>query len=116
MGLTFLLDTVYRLPLTILFLAISVGALGFRAGRRRGYGPFAVGVLAGVLLLIGKFVVDSDVVVYISIALLIAASLWNSWPIKSAKSVPVAPEGALYQIGSITKEISDGYETQDRSL
>jgi len=50
MGLTFLLDTAYLLPLTILFLVVSVGALGFRAQRRRGFGPFLVGTGAGALL------------------------------------------------------------------
>jgi hypothetical protein len=105
MGMSFLLETVYLLPLTIFFLTVSVGALGFRARRRRGYGPFAVGVLAGGLLLVGKFVIESDVAVYSSLALLIAASVWNAWPTK-AKGVPAAPDGPLYQIGSIKKERS----------
>jgi hypothetical protein len=103
MGMTFLLETTYLLPLTILFLIVSVGALGFRASGRIGYGPFAVGVVAGLLLLAGKFVVESDVAVYASIALLIAASLWNAWP-NATKGAPSAPTGPLLQLGSISKE------------
>lgn len=105
MGLTFLTEMAYLLPLTAFFLVVSVGALGFRANRRRGYGPLAVGILAGIVLLFGKFVVDSTVAVYSSMALLIAASLWNSWPIRAATGVTGPPTGTLHQIGSIGKEI-----------
>jgi hypothetical protein len=103
--MTFLLQTVYLLPLTILCLVVSVGALSFRASGRRGYGPFAAGVLAGVLLLMAKFVVESDVAAYISIALLIAASFWNALPVrKKTGASSVAPEETLYQLGSLNKE------------
>jgi len=90
-----LLDTVYLLPLTMLFLTVSVGALALRARGQRSYGPFALGVVAGAVLGVGKFVNESEVAVYTGVALLIAASVWNSWPIKSAKSAPAAPEGPL---------------------
>jgi hypothetical protein len=81
MGLTFLLDD-YLFGVTACFLAVSVGLLAFRAGRRRGYGPFVVGLLAGALLLSGKFVFESDVAVYGAVALLISVSVWNAWPKK----------------------------------
>ena len=112
-GLGFLMETPYLLPLTVLAGVMAVAALGFRANRRRGYGPFAVGVLAAVLLLVGKFVLDSDLAVYGGIASLIVASLWNSWP---KKSVPPAPTGPLLQLGGIERKAEHGYETQDRSL
>jgi hypothetical protein len=112
MGLTFLLETAYLLPLTIFFIAVSVGALGFRANRRRGYGPFLVGILASVVLVAAKFVFDSDVAVYGAVVGLVAASIWNSWP---RKSVPPAPTETLLQIGSRRSD-EHGYETQDRSL
>lgn len=104
MGLGFLMETVYLLPLTALALVLAVAALGLRARRRRGYGPFAVGLAAAILLVVGKFVIGSNVVVYGSIAALVTASLWNSWPTRSAAGVPAAPTGTLYQIGSIEKE------------
>jgi hypothetical protein len=37
-------------------------------------------MLAGSLLLVGKFILDSDVAVYGVVALLVAASVWNAWP------------------------------------
>lgn len=82
-GLGFLTDTAYLLPLTAVFLVVAVGTLGFRANQRRGYAPFALGVVAGMLVVIGKFVFESDPAMYGGIGLLIAASFWNSWPRKS---------------------------------
>lgn len=94
------MQTVYLLPLTAFALVIALAALGFRAGRRRGYGPLAVGVLAAALLVLGKFVWDSDAAVYGGLTALVGASVWNSWP----KRVPPAPAETLYQLGSIKKE------------
>jgi lipopolysaccharide export LptBFGC system permease protein LptF len=89
MGLAFLLQTAYLLPITVIALVVVVAALGFRATRRRGYGPFVLGVFAASLLLVGKFVLEIDLGTYGGIGLLIVASVWNSWPIKSVKSEPV---------------------------
>ena len=99
------MKTAFLLPLMVLSLAVAVAALGFRAGRRRGFGPFAVGVVAAVLLVVGKFVTDSNILIYGGIALLLVASLWNSWPTRTA-----APTGALLQLGSDIKGVRDGYE------
>ncbi|MCA9123671.1 MAG: hypothetical protein H6822_02390 [Planctomycetaceae bacterium] len=88
-GLAFLLQTVYLLPITVIALVVVVGALGFRAPRRGGYGPFVVGVVAACLLLVGKFVLEFDLGTYGGIGLLIVASVWNSWPTKLPSSEPV---------------------------
>jgi lipopolysaccharide export LptBFGC system permease protein LptF len=95
------MQTAYLLPLTALALALAVAALGFRASKRRGFGPFVVGLAAAVGLVVGKFVVDSNAAVYVSVAAVVGASLWNSWP---KKSVPAAPTEPLLQLGSIKKE------------
>jgi hypothetical protein len=79
-GLGFLTEAAYLLPLTVTFLAAAVGALGFRAKRRRGYGPFAVGLLAAAVVVIGKFAYESELALYGGVGLLVAASLWNTWP------------------------------------
>ena len=95
MGLGFLVDTTYLLPLTGVFLVGAVGALGFRARRRRGYRPFLLGLLAGASVLVGKFVLDSDAAMYGGIALLVVASLWNAWPKRrDAASCPACTESA----------------------
>lgn len=83
-GLGVLLDTAYLLPLTAAFLAIAVGPLALRARRRRGYGPFAVGIAASAIVLAGKFSFESNTAMYAGLAILIAASVWNTWPRKRA--------------------------------
>lgn len=100
------MQTAYLLPLTVFSLLVAVAALGFRAKRRRGYAPFVLGIVAGVGLVVGKFVVDLNMVIYGSIAALVSASLWNAWPTRPAMSIPDAPAGKLYQIGSEKDEVS----------
>ena len=83
-GLGFMVPNLtYLLPLTVAFLLIAVGTLAFRARRRRGYVPFALGILAAGFILLGKFYLASNPVVYVGLGLLILASVWNSWPIAS---------------------------------
>ncbi len=84
-GLGFLMETRYLLPLTSLFLAIALFFLAFRARRRRGFGPFVGGLVAAGVLMIGKFVFESDPAMYVGVAGLMASSLWNSWPRKDAE-------------------------------
>jgi hypothetical protein len=110
------MQTAYLLPLTVLSLVLAVAALGYGANRRRGYAPFVLGVVAAVALAVGKFVVDSNAVVYGGIAALIGASLWNAWPAGSKTSASSAPAGAILQLGGIKRRDEHGYETQDRGL
>jgi hypothetical protein len=70
------------LPLTGVALAVALFTLGFRARRRRGFMPLVLGVVGSAAILLCRFVVQVDVVVYIGAALLIGASVWNSWPKK----------------------------------
>jgi hypothetical protein len=72
----------YILPLTSAFLLLTVVALAFRASERRGFGPFLLGLAASIAVLHGKFVLESNPVMYFGLAILITASLWNSWPKK----------------------------------
>ena len=80
LGLGFLISTTYLLPLTAMFVAVTMGSLAFRASRRRGLSPFWAGVVAAVLILAGKFYFESALATYAGVSLLILASLWNSWP------------------------------------
>ncbi len=84
MGLGFLLKTAYLLPATVLFLLMAVGALALRAGSRHGHGPFGVGLAGAVIIVAGKFVFALDAVVYGGIVLLVAGSVWNVWPQRTA--------------------------------
>lgn len=86
LGLTFLLSSRYLLPVTAAVLFVAVAALLYKARSRRGYGPFAVGLLAAGLILGGKFAWASNALAYVGVALLVAASVWNSWPRRAACS------------------------------
>jgi mercuric ion transport protein len=92
-GLSFLISAKYLLPLTFAFLAITVFVLAFRASRRHGYGPFWLGLLAAAVILTGKFYFDAERVTYTGIGLLVAASVWNSWPRRAAAVSCGVPAG-----------------------
>jgi hypothetical protein len=85
-GLGFLISTAYLLPLTAAFLFLAVAALVFRANKRRGYGPFVLGVVAGSAVLLGKFAWESKLTVYSALGLLVVASLWNAWPLRDSEA------------------------------
>ncbi len=82
LGVGFIDYTPYLLPLTLLFLIVTIAILAWRP--RRGYAPLALGLTASAMLLVGKFSFDSDTTVYTGVALLVAASVWNAWPQKAA--------------------------------
>jgi hypothetical protein len=91
-GLGFLVSTKYLLPVTTAFLAIAVGALAFRAMSRHGYGPFILGALAAVGVLMGKFYWESSPTIYVAVAVLIVASVWNAWPHRVTPAVTCCVE------------------------
>jgi len=94
-GLGFLISAAYLLPLTAAFLFLAVAALAFRANKRRGYGPFLLGVVAGIAVLLGKFAWESKVTMYTALGLLVVASLWNAWPLHEAAICPECQTGEV---------------------
>lgn len=88
LGLGFLLDVRWLFPLTAVSLLIAIAALAFRARRRRGFGPFFVGLAASAVVLGGKFGFESDLAMYAGLGLLVAASIWNTWPRRVAPACP----------------------------
>ena len=73
---------------TALFLIVAVTALAFRARQRRGYGPAIAGLVASVVIVLGKFYLESPAAIYAALGVLIAASVWNSWPVRLTASCP----------------------------
>ena len=47
-----------------------------------------IGLVASAVVLIGKFNFESDAAMYIGLAVLVAASLWNSWPKRADADCP----------------------------
>ncbi len=91
-GLGFLISTIYLLPLTLAFLALALGALAFRASRRRGYRPFLLGLVGAPGVLLGKFMWESNFVLYGAVGVLVIASLWNAWPRHTHSEARICPD------------------------
>ena len=70
LGLTFLVETRYLLPLMIGCIAIAIAALSY--GARCDYRPLLMGVAASAVVLIGKFILDARLVTVAGIGLLVA--------------------------------------------
>lgn len=87
-GLGFLVETRFLLPLMIVFLAIALGALALRARNRRGLAPFWLGTIASAVILVGRFGFGSDTAMYVGIGMLIIASFWNAWPRRQSTGCP----------------------------
>lgn len=72
-GLGFVDYTPYLLPATLAFLVVAVGSLAIGARRTGRPIPLVLGITSSALVLIGKFVVDSDWMTNAGIALLVGA-------------------------------------------
>ena len=86
LGLGFLLETSYLLPVTGGLLTVALLPLGYRARGRRGFGPLGLGMAATGTALLGKFAIGSSAILYLGLALLIGASIWNTWPLAAART------------------------------
>jgi hypothetical protein len=89
LGVGFIPTAPYLLPLTVAFLIVALVALTFRATTRI---PLAVGVAGSVLVLIGKFIVASNLVTFAGAGLLLAASLYTARVRRATPCPACAPE------------------------
>ena len=87
-GLGFLINSRNLMIVTALFLIVAMTALAFRARQRRGYGPAIAGLAASIVIVLGKFYLESPAAIYAALGVLIAASVWNSWPVRVTASCP----------------------------
>jgi ABC-type Fe3+ transport system permease subunit len=99
MGFAFLFETAYLLPLTSVLLLLAVVALAWGARRRRGYAPLVLGSAGAAIVLVAGFVIISVPGTNLGIGVLIAASLWNSWP-RRARGGSVASDQSSDSTGS----------------
>jgi len=86
LGLGFTLDVGFLVPVAASLLALSLFALGYRAEKRRGYGPLVLGIVGALGVLAGKLVLSSEVLSYVALAGIVAAGLWNSWPARTVST------------------------------
>ena len=95
LGLAFLAETIYLLPMSVTFLTFAVGGFLLGTKRRQGYGPFLVGVIGTFALLLGKFILISDSAFYGGVFFLLAASLWNAWPAAPPPKIRILADGRV---------------------
>jgi mercuric ion transport protein len=91
LGLTFLLDAAYLLPIAAAALLAAVAGLAFGARQRRGYAPAALALASAGLLLLAKFSLDSAVLLWTGAAAFTAAFIWNAWPRRNSQGQAYCP-------------------------
>lgn len=88
LGIGFLMQSRYLLPITIALLALATFAIAFRARARRGYTPAVVAAGAAALLTVAKFALDSAPFTYLATAAFASAAIWNAWPVRKNSACP----------------------------
>ncbi|MHC4599460.1 MAG: hypothetical protein ACYS47_10685 [Planctomycetota bacterium] len=88
LGVAFLLEPGWLLAFVAGLLFLSLALMAREAWRRGHVLPLLLGVLSSASILVGKFALESDAVMYASMACLVAASIWNVLPTKKRKEVP----------------------------
>ena len=88
LGISFVNYSPYLTPLITIFLVIALFSLWYKAKTRRGYKPFIVGLVASLILILGRFVLNISSLLYFGVALLVFASIWNSLPLKKGSTCP----------------------------
>jgi mercuric ion transport protein len=83
-GLGFLMQERYLLPITIAALGLATLGIAHRARQRRGFAPVVVAAVGAVGLVVSKFFFDSTLATYAATALFAGAAIWNAWPLRRA--------------------------------
>jgi hypothetical protein len=68
----------WLIPLLTGLLAVNLIALFLRARSRKRYGPFFLCLFGGSAIAIGKFGLESGILIAFGLACLIAGSLWSA--------------------------------------
>lgn len=82
-GLTFLGESKYLLWLNVMALLVSLAVL-FRRARTGSYAPVLIGTVAALLILFGKFLLNSNPATWLGGAGLLGAFVWNRSKAKPA--------------------------------
>jgi hypothetical protein len=63
-------------------LVIAIFSLAYKGHERNEYLPFAMGLVASLMIIVGKFYYENDYTMYVGVILLIISTGWNAWPHK----------------------------------
>ena len=81
----------WLLPFTVIWLVFTVGVLAVQPGGKRRHGPVFLGVVAGLAVYAGKFVVNDQVLVLSGLAAFVGAAVWRSWLLRLTSSEFCSP-------------------------
>jgi hypothetical protein len=79
LGLGFVLSERVLAPVILALLAVGVAGVAWSTRSHRHAGPLAATLLGSIAVIAGRLVWRVPPVLYVGIALLVAASLWNLW-------------------------------------
>lgn len=65
-------------PITAFWLALTIAMLAFQRRGKPRYGPAALGLVAALLLMIGKFAADSQIMAFVAVLTLFGAAIWRA--------------------------------------
>lgn len=82
LGLGFVNYTPYLVPIVSGLVLIALYSLFYNAQMRRGYKPFLIGLTGAILLILGRFVFSSALLLYSGVLLFIVSSIWNALPVR----------------------------------
>jgi hypothetical protein len=108
LGLGAFINGPFFLGAIIVFLSVSLFGLGWRAKRRRGYGPFIMGSFGAAVILATRLESLPSLAQWAGVAMLISASLWNGWP-------QVTPKAALVDSASLECQCGSGRKGRSES-
>lgn len=80
LGIGFVLETQFLLPIAAAALMLALSSLAWRARSRQGYGPLGLGVAGAGILSVGQFILASSSATVLGAVVLMLAALWNAWP------------------------------------
>ena len=80
LGLGFVDYSPYLLPATLLFLAIALGPLAWKARRGGRPSAFIAGLVAAAMVLLGKFALDANWMTNVGVVLLVGAVFFAGRP------------------------------------
>ncbi len=105
LGLGFVLTESVLAPLIIAFLLVGVASVAWTTRSHRRAGPLLTMVAGSGAVVAGRLVWNTPAVLYVGIALVIGASVWNLWLKRPVRSPLVRPRrGAVVSHESIQGE------------
>ncbi len=115
LGVTFLLETRWLLPLTVLFLSPALVILGRDARRNRFWLPFGLGIVSAAGIVGGKFLLESAAVMFGGMLMLVCASIWSVLPLVRRQGEKMS-EKRVFEVFSAGCGVCNGVIDEIRQL